>query len=197
VRARNTAPQSRDPSEVKFDKTPLNFDFLANDNDTLCPSSLLFNSRQTCFRVDVRDASQLVSPLVPFWLVDGLKTVVRVILALPLRDIRASMPCIWPMGRATPALQSVLLAEEILLRCIRDGHVAGVDAEAGLARFGAEVVVRRPRVPQEEVTGLCAELLPSAPVVGEPLHAGLGVAVPFVGPGGDLLLILHLFMELL
>ena len=34
-------------------------------------------------------------------------------------------------------------------------------------------------------------------MVGEPLPAGLGVAVPFVGPGWDLLLVLHLFVELL
>jgi hypothetical protein len=158
---------------------------------------LLLNSRQARLRVDVRNASQLVGPLVPLRPVDRLKTVVWVLLAISLRDIGAGVPGIRPVGGANPALQSVLLAEEVLLRRIRDRHVACVDAEAGLARLGAEVVVRGPRVPQEEVAGLGAQLLPGAPAVGEPLHAGLGVAVPLVGPGRDLLLVLHRFVEFL
>jgi len=166
-------------------------------NRTSCPNSLLLNSRQTRLRVDVRNASQLVVPLVPLRLVYGLKTVVWVLLAIPLRDIGASVPSIWPVSCANPALQSVLLAEEILLRRICDGHVACVDAEAGLARLGAEVVVRRPRVPEQKIARLGAQLLPGAAVVGEPLHAGFGVAVPFVGPGWDLFFILHRFVELL
>jgi hypothetical protein len=122
---------------------------------------------------------------------------VRVLLAISLGDIGASVPGVRPVSGTHPALQGVLLTEKILLRRIRNGHVTCVDAEAGLARLGAEVVVRSPRVPQEEVTGLGAQLLPSAPAVGEPLHAGLGVAVPLVGPGWDLLLVLHRFVEFL
>jgi len=34
-------------------------------------------------------------------------------------------------------------------------------------------------------------------VIGEPFHAILSVAEPFVGPGGDPRLVLHLFVELL
>jgi hypothetical protein len=158
---------------------------------------LLLNSRQARLRVDVRNASQLVGPLVPLRLVDRLKTVVWVLLAIPLRDIGAGVPGVRPVSGADPTFQRILLAQKILLRCIRDGHVACVDAEAGLARLGAEVVVGSSRVPEEEVTGLGAQLLPGAAVVGEPLHAGLGVAVPFVGPGWDPLLVLHRFVELL
>ena len=158
---------------------------------------MLLHSRKTRLRLDVRNSSQLVGPLIPLRLVDGLVTVVRVILALSLRDIGAGVPGVWPVSGTHPALQSILLAEEILLRCIRNGHVACVDAEAGLARLRAEVVVRRPRVPQEEVTRLSAQFLPSAAVVGEPLHAGFSIAVPFVGPGWDPLLVLHRFVEFL
>ena len=158
---------------------------------------MLLHSRKTRLRLDVRNSSQLVGPLIPLWLVDGLEAVVRIPLAVPLCDIGASVPGVWPVSGTHPALQSILLAEEILLRCIRNGHVACVDAEAGLARLRTEVVVRRPRVPQEEVTRLSTQLLPGAPAVGEPLHAGLSVAVPFIGPGWDLLLILHRFVELL
>jgi hypothetical protein len=158
---------------------------------------LLLYSRKTRLRLDVRNSSQLVGPFIPLWLVDGLEAVVRILLAVPLCDIGASVPGVWPVSGTHPALQSILLAEEILLRCIRNGHVACVDAEAGLARLRAEVVVRRPRVPQEEVTRLSTQLLPGAAVVGEPFHAGFSVAVPFVGPGWDPLLVLHRFVELL
>jgi hypothetical protein len=54
-----------------------------------------------------------------------------------------------------------------------------------------------PRIPEKKVARLSAKLLPSQALVCKPLHAVLGESEPFVGPGWDFWLILHLLVELL
>jgi hypothetical protein len=56
--------------------------------------------------------------------------------------------------------------------------------------------VGSPRIPEQEVARLGAELLPLEALILEPLHAVLGEAEPFVGPGRDLRLVLHGLVEL-
>ena len=57
--------------------------------------------------------------------------------------------------------------------------------------------MRSAAVPDDEVTGLHAHLLPLAASVREPLQAGLGEAVPLFCPGPDLGLVDELLVELL
>lgn len=54
-----------------------------------------------------------------------------------------------------------------------------------------------PKLTNQQVARLGAGLDPFAAVVGEPLHAVLGEAVPLLGPGGDALLVLHVAVEVL
>lgn len=91
----------------------------------------------------------------------------------------------------------MLLAHQIVLRGILDGHVARVDAEPGVLALGGHVVVRCPRIPDEQITGLGADLDPFAPFVGQPLHAGVGEAIPLRVPGWDGFFPGHLPVELL
>lgn len=95
-----------------------------------------------------------------------------------------------------PPLKSIPLPLQILLARVRDRHIARVYREPRLARLGAEVVVRRARVPDEQVAGLGADFEPLAALFLEPLHAGGGEAVPFGRPGGDAWLGGHFLVEL-
>ena len=98
---------------------------------------------------DVRNAGQLKRPLMHIRQVPRHESVVRVILAIALSNIAACVARIRPVRRTNPALEGVLLPDEIFLRGVRYGHVASVDAEARLLRLRAEVVVRRPGVPDK------------------------------------------------
>jgi hypothetical protein len=51
-------------------------------------------------------------------------------------------------------------------------------------------------VPDDEVAGLHAHLLPLAASVRKPLQTGIGEAVPLLGPGPDLRLVDELLVEL-
>lgn len=158
---------------------------------------MLLCGRKAGRRVDVRNASQLVGTLVPLRLVDRLEAVVRIVLAIPLRNVGASVSSIGPVSGADPALEGILLTKQVLLRRICYGHVACVDAEARLCGLRAKVVVGSPRVPKQEVTRLGAKFLPLQALVLEPLHAVLSETEPFVSPGRDLGLIFHGLVELL
>ena len=147
-------------------------------------------------RLDVRNPRQFERPLVQHRLVYRLEAVVRVVFAVALRDVRASVPRIWPMRGAHPALECVLLADEILLRRIRHGHVARVDGEARLIRLRAQIVVRRARVPYQQITWIGTHLDPFAALLLEPLHAIVGETKPLWSPRGDARLILHGCVEL-
>jgi hypothetical protein len=98
--------------------------------------------------LDIWNARQLGRPLIHHRLVHWLKTVVWILLAVPLRDIRSRVSCIWPMRCANPALVGVFLPDEIFLSRVAHGHVASVDCESGLRGLRAEIVVGRTRVPR-------------------------------------------------
>lgn len=57
--------------------------------------------------------------------------------------------------------------------------------------------MRRPRIPNNQITWLRAYFFPFQTVVGEPFHPVVGEAEPFRCPGGDAWFIGHFAMELL
>lgn len=150
-------------------------------------------------RLDVRDASQPHPALSQLDRLPRGPVIVRAVLAIlaPDRDA-ADVHGVGPVGGALRVLEGALLADQLLVGRVGDGHVARVDAEARRVARGRQVVVRRPRVPEEQVAGLGVDLDPLAALVGEPLHALVGEAVPLLGPGPDLVgLVLELGVELL
>ena len=145
--------------------------------------------------LDIRNTRQLKGPLTQLRLIHRPITVVRVLLAITLGHVGTSVHSIGPVRSTNPAVKRILLADQVLLRSISDRHIASVDSETGLVVLGTEVVVGSARVPDEQVAGLGTELLPLAAVVLEPLHAAVGEAVPFGGPGGDALFVGHVAVE--
>lgn len=145
--------------------------------------------------LDIRNTRQLKGPLTQLRLIHRPITVVRVILAITLGHIGTSVHSIGPVSSTNPTFKRILLADQVLLRSIRNRHVASVDSETGLVVLGAEVVVGSARVPDQQIARLGAELLPLAAVLLEPLHAAVGEAVPFGGPGGDALFVGHVAVE--
>lgn len=145
--------------------------------------------------LDIRNTSQLESPLAKYGLIHRPVTVVRVLLAITLGNIGTSVLSVGPVSSTDTAFEGILLPNQVFLCRISDGHEAGVNGETGLVVLRAEVIVRSTRVPEQQVTRLGAELLPLAATVLQPLHAPLGEAVPLGGPGGDALLVSHVAVE--
>lgn len=56
--------------------------------------------------------------------------------------------------------------------------------------------MRRPRIPNNQITWFGAHFFPFESVIGEPFHAILREAEPFGCPGGDAWFIGHFAMEL-
>lgn len=101
------------------------------------------------------------------------------------------------MGGANPILKSKFLPLEIVLASVCHRHVTSVDAESVLFRRAGQVVVRRPRVPDKQVSWFGAYFLPLEALVGKPLHAGISEPVPFRVPRRDWCFPGHRFVELL
>ena len=87
-----------------------------------------------------------------------------------------------PVRRRLAILERLFLAQQVLLRDVADGHIARIRGEARDVGGGGEVVVRRARVPDDEVAGVHADFFPGQAFGGEPGHARVGDAVPFFGP---------------
>ena len=96
-----------------------------------------------------------------------------------------------------PTFKRVPLPLEILLAGNTDRHVTRVDREPVLLSLRWHVVMRRPAVPDNEIAGFSADLLPLQSVVGEPLHTVFGEAEPLWCPGWDARFIGHILVELL
>ena len=105
-----------------------------------------------------------------------------VLLPAPHQRQRPHVRRIRPVRRRLAVLERALLAQQVLLRDVADGHVARVSGEARDVGRRGQVVVRRARVPDYEVAGLHADFFPREALGGEPGHAGGGDAVPFFGP---------------
>lgn len=103
-----------------------------------------------------------------------------------------------PVGGALEVVKGALLADQVLLGGVGGGHVAGVSTKARRRARGAQVVVRRAAVPEQQVARAGVDLDPLAALVLEPGHALLGEAVPLLGPGPDAVaLVLEGLVELL
>lgn len=109
-------------------------------------------------------------------------------LAVALGDVRAGVSGVRPVCSSHAVLKGTLLAEQILGRGVGDGHEARVDGHAVLLALDGDVVVRRARVPDDEIARIRLDLDPFAAVVAQPLHALIGEAVPLLGPRGDAVL---------
>ena len=91
-----------------------------------------------------------------------------------------------------------LLPPQIFLTGVLHRHVTSVDAEAWRLARWTQVIMWRPAIPHNEVTRLSTNLLPLEAAALEPLHAGVGEAVPLLGPRPHLLLLVReLAVELL
>jgi len=103
------------------------------------------------------------------------------------------------VGGKVHLLERLFLGLQLLLRQVGHRHVARVDGEARLGRLfrRVDVVVGSTAVPDNEVAGLHAHLLPLAASVRKPLQSSLGEAVPFLGPSPNLGLVDELLVELL
>jgi len=146
---------------------------------------------------DVRDAGQFKRPLMHIRHIPGHESVVRVLLAIAFSNVTARVACVRPMRSTDPSLEGILLPDKVFLRGIRYRHVASVDAEARLLRLRAEVVVRGPGIPYQQVAGLSAYLLPLVTLRLQPCLAGLGIAEPLWGPGRNAWLVDELLVEVL
>lgn len=87
------------------------------------------------------------------------------------------------MSSALEVLKGTLLAYEVFLRGLGHRKVARLEREARVVAFGAEVAVRRPAVPQEQVARLNTCFYPFASFVLKPLHALGRETIPLVSPG--------------
>lgn len=158
------------------------------------PSINLDSSRDS---LDVRNAGQLESPLGKFNRLPRLTVVVWAILTAPLDWNSANIQGVGPMRGALSLIESTLLSLQLLLTGICRRHIAGVNAKSRGVAGWAEVIVRAAAVPDEKVAWLCVELLPLAAFVLEPFHTPLREAVPFLGPGPNLIrLVLEFLVEL-
>lgn len=161
--------------------------------------------------LDVRYASQPQCSLAHLGLVDRLKPVMRIIFTISLRHVGAGMPGVGPMSlefvsrvllsfkgythSTNPSVQRILLPDQVLLRCMCYWHEACVDAEPRLGCLGAEVVMRRPRIPYKEIAWLGADFLPVAAFLLEPFHTIVGESIPLWSPSGDSRLVYESLME--
>lgn len=93
-------------------------------------------------------------------------------------------------------LISIPLPLQLILRRVLDRHITSIHAEPGRRRRRRQVIVRRPTVPEHEISGLRAHLDPFAAVARQPFQPGGREAVPFRVPRRDGRLPRHLLVEL-
>ena len=146
--------------------------------------------------LDIRNACKLECPLAKIDSINWLEAIAGTFLTITFSNVGTSVLCIRPVSSSQSLLKCLLLALQVLLRGIRDGHIASVNTETGCLTLRAEIVVRGARVPDEKVTGLSTDFLPLAAVVFEPLQSSLGKSKPFGCPGGNALFVGHFPVKL-
>lgn len=145
--------------------------------------------------LDIRNACKLESSLAKIDSINRLEAIAGTFLTITFSNVGTSVLCVRPVSSSQSLLECLLLALQVLLCGIRDGHIASVNTETGGLTLRAEVIVRGARVPDEKITGLSTDFLPLASVVFEPLHSSLGVSVPFRCPGGNALFVGHVTVK--
>lgn len=147
--------------------------------------------------LDIRNACKFECPLVKNHFINRLETVASAFLTITFGNIGTGVLRVGPVSSSQSLLKRLFLTQQVILCGVRNGHIASVDTEPWCFSLRAQIIVRGPRVPNEEVARLGTDFLPLAVVVLEPLHSSLGVSIPFRCPGGNALFVGHVRVEFL